>query len=112
VDVDPASVSARDAYVNEILCQGLEKVIIYYTHKVGFLRRLRLALTVVALLRQHRCVSIPNSSGARPKHVTVYETGREAQVRFAVGMRAILTSPAKPGIAVKKRAKPQAGSEK
>jgi hypothetical protein len=37
-------------------------------------------------------VNNPKAAGGRPKHVTVYETGRDAQVRFAVGMQAIIAA--------------------
>jgi hypothetical protein len=50
-------------------------------------------------------VKEPPPLGHRKKHVTVYETGQQAQVNFAASFKAIMASRAKVVRAASKRGK-------
>ena len=54
-------------------------------------------------------VSTSKAAGGRPKHVAVYEAGKDAQVRFAVGMQAIMASRLHGKPATRRQGKPSKG---
>ena len=54
-------------------------------------------------------VSTPKAGHGRPKHVTVYEAGQQAQVNFAASFKAIMASRLNGKPATRKHGKPTRG---